>query len=111
MKRGLREKAGRRVGHGILAGRAAEAVERDTGKSGDAGTVPGTFGPAPVTGTEYFVSYAWGDDTSPEAREREDVVDGLCAAAETRGIHIIRDKTTLRTGDPDHRIHAAHRHR
>ena len=27
-------------------------------------------------------------------------MDRLCAAAETRGINIIRDKQTLRTGDP-----------
>lgn len=89
-----------RIGTHGLAAAIAEAAERDPAKSGDADTVPGTFGPAPVAATEYFVSYAWGDDTSPEAREREDVVDRLCADAETRGVHIIRDKTTLRTGDP-----------
>ncbi|HME24943.1 MAG TPA: leucine-rich repeat domain-containing protein [Acetobacteraceae bacterium] len=88
-----------RIGaHGLPAA-IVEAAERDSAKSGDADTVPGTFGAAPVAATEYFVSYAWGDDMSPEAREREDVVDRLCAEAETRGVHIIRDKTTLRTGD------------
>jgi len=59
---------------------------------------PGTFGPAPVEATEYFVSYAWGDAT-PEGAAREAVIDDLCAAAEKRGVRIIRDKTTLRAGD------------
>jgi internalin A len=47
---------------------------------------------------EYFVSYAWGDDT-PEGKKREEVVDRLCAAAEERGITILRDKKTLGLGD------------
>jgi hypothetical protein len=45
-----------------------------------------------------YVSYAWGDD-SPEGRERDDVVDQLCAEAKTRGIRIIRDKTAMTYGD------------
>jgi internalin A len=47
---------------------------------------------------QYFVSYAWGDDT-PEGREREAIVDRLCEAAEQRGLHIQRDKNVLRPGD------------
>jgi internalin A len=88
-----------RTGARALPAAAAEPAERDNGKPRDADVVPGTFGQAPVAATEYFVSYAWGDDTSPEARQREEVVDRLCAAAEERGVHIIRDKTALRTGD------------
>ena len=59
---------------------------------------PGAFGPAPVDATEYFVSYAWGDDT-PAGKDREAIVDRLCAAAQSHGTRIVRDKTTLRTGD------------
>jgi internalin A len=53
----------------------------------------------PVSATEYFVSYAWGDDTSAEGKEREKIVDDLCVAAEGRGVRILRDKTTLKTGE------------
>ena len=61
--------------------------------------LPVSPGPVPVAATEYFVSYAWGDDLSPEGREREKIVDRLCAAAEARGIRIVRDKDTLKIGD------------
>ena len=47
---------------------------------------------------EYYVSYAWGDDTN-EGKEREAVVDRLCLAAEARGKRIIRDKTAMKIGD------------
>ena len=46
----------------------------------------------------YFVSYAWGDRT-PEGQQRELIVDQLCAAAEERGINILRDKKVLGLGD------------
>jgi internalin A len=49
-------------------------------------------------GPELFVSYAWGDDT-PEGRKREEVVDRLCAAAQARGIRILRDRKTMGLGD------------
>src|SRR5262249_54444845 len=49
-------------------------------------------------GPEYYVSYAWGDDTV-EGRDREGIVDELCAEAERRGITILRDKTALKHGD------------
>lgn len=48
--------------------------------------------------TEWFVSYAWGDDT-PEGRERDKVVNDLCATAEAAGRHVIRDKDVLGPGD------------
>ena len=54
--------------------------------------------PEPSMKTEYFVSYAWNDDT-PGGPEREAFVDQLCAAAEKKGIKIIRDKTAMRYGD------------
>jgi internalin A len=47
---------------------------------------------------EYYVSYAWGDDTT-EGKERDAVVDRLCLQAEARGKRIIRDKTTLKIGE------------
>jgi internalin A len=47
---------------------------------------------------EYFVSYAWGDAT-PEGKEREAIVDRLCAEATAQGVTIIRDKTAMTTGD------------
>jgi internalin A len=47
---------------------------------------------------EYFVSYAWGDVTR-DGRKRKAVVDRLCAAAASEGVTIIRDETTLSTGD------------
>jgi len=47
---------------------------------------------------EYYVSYAWGDDTT-ECKERDAVVDRLCSEAEARGKRIIRDKTAMKIGD------------
>jgi internalin A len=73
---------------------------RPGGNSSEDEEIPATFGPVPVAAIKYFVSYARDDDTSTEGGEREGIVDRLCAAAEVRGIAIIRDKTTLRLGDP-----------
>jgi internalin A len=52
----------------------------------------------PSRGPEYYVSYAWGADT-PEGKQRETVVDRLCAEAEARGERVIRDKTAMNIGD------------
>jgi internalin A len=52
----------------------------------------------PSTGLEYYVSYAWGDDTEG-GEEREGTVDRLCAEAEARGLAIIRDKSAMKIGD------------
>jgi hypothetical protein len=60
--------------------------------------LPLAFGPEPTTQPVYCVSYAWNDDT-PDSPNREAIVNKLCAAAESRGIHILRDKTDLRLGD------------
>jgi hypothetical protein len=46
----------------------------------------------------YYVSYAWGDIT-PEGKQRELIVDQICASACDQGINILRDKTTLGVGD------------
>jgi internalin A len=47
---------------------------------------------------EVFVSYAWGDDT-PEGRERQRVVDDLCAALGREGVKVHRDRDDMRPGD------------
>jgi internalin A len=73
----------------------AEAREASEATPGEALVRP-AYEPSDVL--EYYVSYAWGDDTA-EGKEREAVVDRLCAEAEARGKHIIRDKTTMKTGD------------
>jgi internalin A len=96
----------RRSGHdGLKAARSARRpmpVAEEIPAPDTADKPPGIVGPAPRTAPEYFVSYAWGDDLTPEGKDRETIVDRLCAAAEARDppIRIVRDKTTLRTGDP-----------
>jgi internalin A len=57
---------------------------------------PLAFGPEPATRPQYCVSYAWNDDSAPD---REAIVNQLCADAESRGIHILRDKTDMCIGD------------
>jgi internalin A len=59
---------------------------------------PLKFVQEPSPRPEYFVSYAWDDDT-PEGVKRAGIVDQMCAAAEQRGIAILRDKKALRLGD------------
>ncbi|MDR6769658.1 leucine-rich repeat domain-containing protein [Azospirillum sp. BE72] len=49
-------------------------------------------------GPNWYVSYAWGDD-SPEGREHTTFIDDLCAKAKERGRIIRRDKEELRVGD------------
>ncbi len=46
-----------------------------------------------------YVSYSWGDDSSPEARERESIVDDLCRSFAEVGIVIGRDKNEVKRGD------------
>lgn len=36
-------------------------------------------------GPKVFVSYAWGDDSSQEARQREQVVERLCETVQNEG--------------------------
>jgi internalin A len=52
----------------------------------------------PSTSLEYYVFYAWDDDTEG-GKERERTVDRLCAEAEARGLAIIRDKSAMKIGD------------
>jgi hypothetical protein len=54
----------------------------------------------PPKGTsEVFVSYAWGDDSSEDARKRTEIVERLCELVEQDGWNILRDSTVLRSGD------------
>lgn len=48
---------------------------------------------------EYYVSYAWGGDSTPEERRREATVDRICEEAQRRGITIVRDRNVIRFGD------------
>ena len=73
----------------------AEAREAPDAKADEVPVRP-AYEPSKVL--EYYVSYAWGDDTT-EGKEREAVVDRLCSEAEARGKRIIRDKTAMKIGD------------
>ena len=46
-----------------------------------------------------YISYAWGDDKTPEGLEREAIVDDLCCSFAEVGIVIIRDKNEVKPGD------------
>ncbi len=88
-----------RIGDAASLHVLAEEAARVAGGSDEDDKPPGTFGPAPVAATEYFVSYAWGDDTSPEGIRRGAVVDKLCDDYTARGIPIQRDRNVLQLGD------------
>jgi internalin A len=61
--------------------------------------LPGVvFGTEPSSAAERYVSYAWGDDT-PEGKQRQKIVEDLCAAAEEKGIKILRDKDEIGLGE------------
>jgi internalin A len=53
----------------------------------------------PKTIPEIFVSFAWGDDSSQDARQRTEVVDRLCETLGQHGWDILRDSDVLRSGD------------
>jgi internalin A len=77
----------------VKPGYAEAIVERAPGPP-----PPLKFGQEPAAKPEYFVSYAWKDETS-EGKERELIVDRLCVAAEERGVTILRDKKVVGLGD------------
>ena len=80
-----------------LPARSKVDVEGLDARKKRATAAPLRFTQEPV-GPELFVSYAWGDST-PGGRTREEVVDRLCAAAQARGIRILRDRKTMGLGD------------
>jgi internalin A len=45
------------------------------------------------------VSYAWGDDSSEDARKRGEVVERMCETLKRDGWKVVRDKTAMRYGD------------
>jgi internalin A len=67
-------------------------------RAGSESARPLQFGQEHGNEPQYFVSYAWGDE-SPKGRQREAIVDQLCEAAEQRGLVILRDKKVLGLGD------------
>jgi internalin A len=84
------------------SGKKVTAVEAnvDARKGSDAKADELPVRPAhePSKVIEYYVSYAWGDD-STEGKEREGMVDRLCSVAEAGGKCVIRDKTAMKIGD------------
>jgi internalin A len=78
-----------------VTGVEPKAEAREAAKAEDAPVRPAY---EPSKDFESYVSYAWGDDT-PEGKERDEAVDRLCAQAEARGKHIIRDKNATKYGD------------
>jgi internalin A len=48
---------------------------------------------------EIYVSYAWGEDSTSEGKEREEIVNRLCEAVRASGQEIGRDKERIRAGD------------
>ena len=54
---------------------------------------------ATATSPEIYVSYAWGEDSTEAGRQREEIVDRLCAAVGDAGYAIGRDKERMRAGD------------
>jgi hypothetical protein len=93
--------------HADLRGRdfgTADTTERDLTGGDLSGTdLSRTKGKPPLkTGRrtpEWYVSYAWGDDRTPEGRTREKIVDRLCEAAKAQGYSILRDKNVMNPGD------------
>ena len=79
-----------------VPGALADDVTRGGEKSTPASALK--FAQEPVKKPEYFVSYAWGDDT-PEGRKREDAVNRICEHARARKIIVLRDKDMMRLGD------------
>jgi internalin A len=53
----------------------------------------------PKSTSEIFISYAWGDNSSEDARKRGEVVEQLCETLGKEGWKFIRDKNAMRYGD------------
>ncbi|MFL5286658.1 MAG: toprim domain-containing protein [Rhodopila sp.] len=76
------------------------APSRHTGKAAqEALKTPSPQPSQPAPMPQWYVSYAWGDDQTPEGRQRKEIVDRLCDAAVARGHLILRDKDVLSLGD------------
>jgi internalin A len=76
--------------------RTTEFARREPFRDGPEKPPEMRFAAAPRSTPRWYVSYAWNDPSDPQ-RERD--VDRTCAAAETSGTPIIRDKTAMAAGD------------
>ncbi len=57
---------------------------------------------APLPGTakkRVFLSYAWGDDKSPQGKERAEIAERLCVQVRDWGYDLVRDKDHMRWGE------------
>jgi len=73
-----------------------------TEKMGSAVPAPvvASSSPGQAIGTkQIYVSYAWGDDSSPESIQRGKVVDGLCGCLRNGGWIVQRDTDAMHFGD------------
>jgi len=81
-----------------MAAQVAKQVAKMEAREGEGHPVAIKPAHEPSTKVEYFVSYAWGDDTQ-NGRESEAVVNRFCDAAAAKGRIVIRDKTAMHPGD------------
>jgi len=45
-----------------------------------------------------YISYAWGDET-PQGKQRQELVEMLCASLGKQGVEVMRDNTQIQPGD------------
>jgi uncharacterized protein YjbI with pentapeptide repeats len=64
------------------------------------------FQPMPISAPKpyIFVSYAWGEDTTLEGQQREEIVNLLCEKIKASGREVGRDKTHMKAGDSINRF-------
>ena len=55
--------------------------------------------PAVHPAQEVYISYAWGDET-PQGKQRQELVEMLCASLVKQGVEVRRDCTQINPGDP-----------
>jgi internalin A len=61
--------------------------------------IPDRHEPLDKSQPEVFVSFAWGDDSSEQARQRTEVVDRLCQRLAQEGWKVLRDSGVMRPGE------------
>ncbi len=81
-----------------------ENRELQTDETHPSGKAPAiNITPQPLTeaekGREVFISYAWGDDQTPEGKIREEAANGLYAALEKHGFRPLQDRHQIRSGE------------
>ena len=54
--------------------------------------------PAVHPAQEVYISYAWGDET-PQGKQRQELVEKLCASLGKQGVKVRRDSTQIQPGD------------